>query len=147
MVRGHKQCWKQSSLWLSPSYVTRMETDVQRCKVIHRRAHSKPPVFLAPLSSQSGIDLLQCKTWVPECSQNSSNAVPSSCFQMSRFHLFTWRLLSCQRLPGRWLAARRFHLALSLAGAIFSTEPAFPLEADSNSQNTAWELMFTKLAV
>lgn len=30
---------------------------------------------------------------------------------------------------------------------IFSAEPAFPLEADADSQNTAWELMFTKLAV
>lgn len=149
MVGGHKQCWKQSSLWLSPSRVTGTETDVQRWKVVHRRAHSKPrrlPVS-NPLSSQSCIDLLQGKTWVPECSQNSYNAVPFSCFQMSRFHLFTWRLLSCQRLPGRWLTARRFRSALSLAAAIFSMEPAFPLEADSNSQNTAWALMFTKLAV
>lgn len=86
MVRDHKQCWKQSSLWLSPSYVTRMETDVQKCKAIHRRAHR---LSLTPLSSQSCLDLLQCKTWVPEYSQNSYNAVPFSCFQMSRFSPFS----------------------------------------------------------
>lgn len=43
--------WKTQQSSLPPSYTTRIETDAQRCKAIHRKSHSK--LHILPISKPS----------------------------------------------------------------------------------------------
>lgn len=133
-----QKCGKQSSLLLPPFYVTRMETDVQRCKVIHRRAHGQP--HRLSVSKPSLLKAILISYSVKHRYQSiHEKATMQFLFPVSNepfppFHLEPFVLSASSR---EVTYCMEINVALSLAEAIFSTWPAFPLEVDSNSQNTS----------